>query len=108
MTITVADPSLDAQFIAFDAANPRVLIEFRRLALEMYNAKLARGKKPMVGAKAVWERLRWEVELDTQNTYGGFILNNDLVSRYARKLAATDKRFAEAFNFRKLKTRREA
>ena len=105
MTATIADPSLEAQFIAFDVANPRVYSEFKRLALEMYNAKIAKGKNPVVGAKAVWERLRWEVEIDTNNTYGDFALNNDLVSRYARKLAGQDSRFTSAFKFRRLKSR---
>lgn len=105
MTETVADPSLDVQFFVFDCANPRVYIEFRRLALEMYSAKLAKRKTPIVGAKAVWERLRWEVEIDTTKTFGDFALNNDLVSRYARKLAEEDSRFVSAFHFRKLKSK---
>ena len=102
---TVADPSLDAQFVAFDGANPRVFIEFKKLAEQMLSAQIAKGKKPRIGARAVWERLRWEVEIDTVNTYGdSFKMNDHMVSRYARKLAASDSRFATAFEFRKLKT----
>ena len=101
---TVADPSLDAQFVAFDAANPRVYIEFKKMAFEMLNQMIEKGKKPRIGARWVWEQLRWKVEMDTINTYGpDFKLNDHMVSRYARKLAAEYPLFAEAFEFRKLK-----
>ena len=106
MTATIADPSLDAQFIAFDSANPRVFIEFRRLAEEMFNAQIAKGKSPKIGAGAIYEPRRWEIAIDTTNTYGpDYKLNNNLRSRYARKLAAEDRRFLSAFEFRRLKSR---
>lgn len=102
----IADPSLDAQFVAFDSKNPAVYVAFKNLAEEMYKALVFKGKPVRIGAKAVWERIRWEIGLDTMNTYGDeFKLDNDLVSRYARKLAKEDPRFLVAFQFRKLKTK---
>jgi hypothetical protein len=68
----------------------------------MYAEKLAAGKTPRVGARCVWEHLRWMTEIDTTNTYGeNFKLNDHFVSRYARKLADFDQRFLSAFEFRK-------
>ena len=102
--MAVGDPSLEAQFVAFDAANPAVYREFKRFALQALQACHAKNTFAAVGAKAVWERMRWEITLDTSQVFGkDFKLNNDYVSRYARKLAAEDARFLAAFKFRKLK-----
>lgn len=102
----VGDPGLQAQFDAFDAANPQVFVQFKALALAMWNELHHVGKPPVFSAKFVWERLRWAVKVDVSGVYAkGFKLDNDLVSRYARKLADDDPKFEKAFRFRALKRR---
>lgn len=106
MSATIGDPSLHAQFDAFDRAHPHVFLHFKRVADAMYNEMVRAGKTPVFGAKFVWERLRWQVKLTVDTPHGTqFKLDNDMVSRYARKLAAEDPRFESVFRFRKLKPR---
>jgi hypothetical protein len=49
------------QFVAFHEANPEVWELFERFCLEMIEA----GKSDF-GAPVVWERIRWEVSLETR------------------------------------------
>jgi hypothetical protein len=99
----VADPKLSQQFQEFDTAHPGVYNVFVALAKSMYAELLAAGQRPVFSAKFVWEKLRWEFKLGRVSG-GKFNLDNDLVSRYARKLAAEDARFKGAFKFRGLRT----
>lgn len=100
---TVADASLDAQFIAFDQSNPHVFTIFKRFAIEALEAVMRQNRK-RIGAKMIWERCRWESEVTTLEPTGQpYVFNNDYVSRYARKLAAEDHRFYDCFQFRALK-----
>lgn len=72
--------SLQERFERFDVANPAVYALFLRFARE------ARAKgKQRYGAKAVWERLRWELSIETDETAPA--LNNDYPAFYARKAA---------------------
>lgn len=86
-------PSLRAQWSAFRAANPQVWDLFVRFALEAAE----RGRR--LGAKAVWERMRWEVALDSRGDE--YRLNNNYPSYAARDFAHEYPQHAEFFEFRK-------
>ena len=67
-----------ADFEAYDKANPKIWPLFEQYALEAARA----GVK--VGAKAVWERLRWESRIKTPgDDFAAF--NNSFVAYYSRK-----------------------
>jgi hypothetical protein len=89
------DTSIDARFAAFHTENPHVLALLVRLARE---AK-ARGME-RIGAKALIERARWEISLQTRGDE--YRLNNSFASRYARLIADTCPDLATMFQFRRL------
>ena len=68
-------------FEEFDIANPHVYILFKRYA---HQAFLAQNGGGHFGAKAVWERLRWELNIETSSV-DEFKLNNNYTAYYARK-----------------------
>ncbi len=72
--------TLEARFWAFHAANPKVYAKLREYALAA--RKDGDGR---VGMKALFERLRWWVRVETQST-DGFKLNNNHTAFYARLL----------------------
>ncbi len=90
--------SIDERFKRFISANPQVYSAFVFFAREY----LARGHG-RVGAKAVWERLRWEYGVRTAHDAGDALLNNDYVSRIARLAAAREPDLRCAFAFRALR-----
>lgn len=70
--------TLDERFQAFHQANPHVLEELRKLALQAQSKGIRR-----VGIKMLWEVLRWR----GMKTHGdAYCLNNSYTSRYARLL----------------------
>lgn len=87
--------TIQERFEAFHGANPHVFAAFRRFAQEA----LAAGQH--VGAKAIWERMRWHLAIETRGD--SFKLNNNFTSRYARLLERTDPRFAGFFETRRLR-----
>lgn len=93
------DLSIDERFAMFDAANPAVYAAFRRHAETLLNA----GRKHY-SSDAILHRVRWDFALQTTGE-GGFKINDHFSSRYARKLAAEDPRFAEFFEFRTLRSK---
>jgi len=70
---------LDTLFIKYHADNPAIFEHFKRFALQLRG----RGFRHF-GAKAIMERIRWEVALQTGRD--GFKINNNYTSRYARLL----------------------
>ena len=92
------DDSLDARFERFHEENPTVYATLARLAREA----VRRGKK-RIGAKALWERMRWEFFLAT--TDEEFKLNNSFTSRYARLLMEREPDLAGVFELRELRSR---
>ena len=70
---------LRQQAIAFHRENPLVWRLFERFALE------AARSGHTVGAKAIWERLRWETRVNPDyRRKGDFKLNNSHTAYYAR------------------------
>ena len=90
---------LDAEVDRFIAENPEVWRKFRMLACKIK----AKGYDRW-GAKSLWEVLRWEMALATNSPVGGPKLNNNYVSRFARKLMEEEpEEFAGFFETRQLR-----
>lgn len=70
---------LERRFAEFHAANPHVFAEFERRALQ-----LARAGARRIGAKAIAERIRWDIHIRTLGDE--YKLNNSFVALYARLL----------------------
>lgn len=88
---------LDARFADFDRANPAVYGLFVAFAARAKDSGVKR-----LGAKAIAERVRWECAVETR---GDTVkINNDYVSRYARKVAAQRPDLADLFEFRSLRS----
>jgi hypothetical protein len=90
------ESEMDARFWAYDRDNPQVYAEFRRIAREL----LGRGVTHY-GAKAIMEIVRYRTVISGND---GFKCNNNFTSRFARKLASEDERFADFFEFRELRS----
>jgi len=66
------------RFFEFHNANPLVYALFQQYAIQAIDS----GAKK-IGAKAIYERLRWNLYFETKGDLK-YKLNNDYVSRYAR------------------------
>lgn len=97
MTGTLFDKTLDARFAEFDEKHPEIYAEFRRIALAILNAG---------GTHASSDGILHTVRCNDQIRRGDdceWKVNNSYTSRFSRKLAAEDPRFASFFEFRVLK-----
>ena len=92
------EPDIQSRFEAFHAANPWVYARLRFLALDM----VERGHQK-ISMKMLWEVLRWQVARATVHAPGDYALNNDFTSRFARLLATTEPKLANAFETRILR-----
>ena len=90
------DASIDARFATFDTEHPEVWALFRRFACELLAAGRSRGSSDQI-----CHRIRWETAVNPGHD-SGFKINDHFTSRYARKLVASDSRFADFFEFRRL------
>lgn len=90
-----AESRLDRRFRAWDAANPEVYRLFERFSLQAARS----GRR--IGAKAIVERMRWELRVETRGD--DFKLNNSYVSRLARKFVERHPEHAELFELRELR-----
>lgn len=92
------DETLDERFARFHALNPHVYRAFVSVA----RAYLRATGRSHVGAKMIFEKLRWEYALRT--TDADPALDNSYVSRYARMAAANELDLRHAFAFRRLRS----
>ena len=91
---------LDYEFDEFIQANPHIYKKFRMLAVKLKAKGIDRW-----GAKSLWEVLRWDLAMETNAPIDGPALNNNHVSRMARKLMADEPEdFAGFFQLRRLKS----
>lgn len=74
-------PRLDAKFRRFHSQNPHVYSHLERLAFKLRNRGVQRW-----GVKALWEVLRYELALNTDEPVGAYKLNNSFTAYYARLL----------------------
>ncbi len=90
--------SLDERFNKFHRANPMVFDLFLRFTLKAKD----RGYKHF-SAKAVFERIRWHMHIDTVDA-DGFKLNNNYTSRYVRLLEQLFPEHRDFYNKRELRS----
>lgn len=91
--------SIDERFAIFDAEHPEVYAAFKKVATLLYN----RGQR-RYSADGVLHIVRFRFDVNRERDESRKI-NNDFSSRFSRKLAAEDERFADFFEMRKLKAR---
>lgn len=91
------DAGIRERFEAFDRENPAVYSRLRELAL------LARHRNVKVGARLLWERLRWEVLVEVPRRDGDWKLNDHWIAWYARALMEREPELAGYFETRTLR-----
>lgn len=89
----MACPSRELQAQAFHRKHPEVWALFCQFTRE----KIARGAR-RIGAKAVWERIRWET--GAGDNEGAPKLNNNFTASYARWFQAMYPQHAGVFRTR--------
>ena len=92
------DRSIDERFAQFHEKHPEVFVLFRQFAVQ----RLSEGFTHY-SADALLHRVRWETDANAERE-GGFKINDHYSSRYARLLSEQDPRFADFFEFRKLRS----
>ena len=85
---------LQAAFDIFDAANPRFWMLFEKFTRAVIN----RGHSRFSVAN-IFERVRWEVQIET-NSDDGFKLNNNHRAYYARKWLKLHPEYPKFFEIR--------
>lgn len=83
---------VEAAFNTYHANNPRVYDLFRD-----YCHRVRRSGRTHYGAKAIMERIRWELEIERGDD---FKVNNNYASCYARLLAMNEPEFSSFFETR--------
>lgn len=69
----------EQEFLEFDRANPRIRELFERFTFQV----IATGRS-RYSADAIWQRLRWHVDIETKSP-DGFKLNNNYRTYYGRR-----------------------
>jgi hypothetical protein len=87
------EPTPAERFEAFDRENPRVWEKFEEYAFEAVAAGCTR-----IGAKMIWERLRWFTTVET--TGAKFRFDNSWTAHYARKWCREHPSHAGLFELR--------
>ncbi len=86
--------TLEQRFCAFHQANPQVYARVRDLAL----ASGRRGRR--FGIKALFEILRWQYAMQTDDPTSDYKLNNSYTSFYARLLMEREPELHDYFETR--------
>jgi hypothetical protein len=86
------------QFEEFHEANPHVYELLAHFSRQLKATGRSRG-----GIRMVWERMRWELTIQTNRSPDGFKLNDHLTSRYARLLMEQEPDLAGFFETRHLR-----
>ena len=89
--------SIQSRFEKFDRENPQVYEKFKQYAGQL----LCTGRK-RIGAKLIFERIRWDYAIDTNAR--DFKINNIYPSRYVRKLIAEKPEFRGIFELRSIRS----
>lgn len=89
----------------FHEANRHVYRMFCRFTGELVDAQIANGRRVKVGAKLIFERMRWETLIETTQTYGGKRrkLNNNYTAYYARMFHRDFPEIGPVFELRETK-----
>ena len=86
--------TLEQRFEAFHTANPHVYARLRSLALDAAR----QGRE--VGIKMLFEVLRWQAVMSTNDPSSEFKLNNGYTSFYARRLMECEPELKDFFETR--------
>jgi hypothetical protein len=99
-----ADPTaFDKRALEFLAEHPGVWALFCRFAFDLIRSGREHG-----GAKAIWERIRWEVATTAHYSDEEWALNNTHVASLVRIFAATWPEHESFFRTRKRPSERKA
>jgi hypothetical protein len=90
--------TIQQQFEEFHARNPEVL----RLLEHFTQQAVDRGRKKL-GIRMLWERVRWEVMLSTEDVNSDYKINDHYHSRYVRLLIKIHPEWETLFELRKLR-----
>ena len=90
-------PSLEDRFRLFHAANPHVYT-----ALVTLTRRLVERGRTRVGMKMLFEVLRYEYAMTTDDPTSDYKLNNSYTSRYARLIMDTEPDLAGVYDTRRL------
>lgn len=99
MTVAQQPSKADLKFWEFHLQNPQV---YQTLVFFARQARAA-GKQ-RIGIRMLWERMRWEFFIQTNDASSDFKLNNNYHSRYARLIMASEPDLVGAFEIRALHT----
>lgn len=93
-------------FLSFHAMHPEVYVLVERFALQAHRARsrdevTRLGASPHYGIRMVWERVRWEVAIETART-DAFKLNDHFHALYARLFLLHHPECAGLFALRRL------
>lgn len=94
---------IEVQFLAFHATNPQVYDHLVRLARQALARGVATKSQTRVGIGMLWEVLRWNIYLTTEDPTG-WKLNNNYRSRYARLILKQEPDLAGVFEIRELRS----
>ena len=97
----------EKEFRAFHEDNPRVWLMFESLTLELLAEARRAGRTTgvRIGAKLIWEMLRWRTSLATRGQR--FKLQNNFTPYYARMFRRRHPHLGELFATRPTKSERE-
>lgn len=94
-----ATGSLDERFWAFHRTNPHVYERLRTKALQLRRRGWTR-----YSIKTLYEVLRWEDDVETDDPNSDLKLNNSYTSRYARLLMQAESELTDFFQTREIRT----
>ncbi len=97
LPLLAAASKLEAEFWAFHETHPRVYVLLVAFARQ-WRAK--RGPTAEIGAKALWERVRWEANLEGVEGEE-FKINNDFTSFYSRLIMSQEPELRGIFRTRR-------
>jgi hypothetical protein len=90
--------TIQQQFEEFHARNPEVFALLERFTQEAVD----RGRKRL-GIRMLYERVRWEVYIQTEDANSDFKINDHYHSRYVRRLIKVHPEWEHLFELRKLR-----
>lgn len=89
---------LEAAWRKFHRENPRIYALFERFTREA----LAGGSRQRLGARMVWERIRWELFVGTSGERSHYRMNDHHVPYYAREFLRRNPDLGSVFELRAL------
>lgn len=92
--------TIQEQFEEFHRRNPEVFALLERYTKQVYER--GRGR---TGIRMIWERMRWEVMMTTDDPNRDYKFNDHYTSRYVRLLVEVHPEWDHLFEKRRLRAR---